>query len=477
MDQVLSILPDFIENNWNSIKAFQMEFSLLITAIVLVFLDLFKIETLYKQVILIVSSFIPVIIYLNTSPTELNTFFNGHLMQNETIGPFYMIVAIFLISNLFIWLKSPNLIQLSLLFIILSSSLFLVHSNTIVSFFISLETISICSYILITLSEKKESGESGLKYLVFGATSTGVMLFGASLIYILSGSLDYSFLLIPPSVGVQIAFILFLAGLFFKTSMFPFHIWVPDVFQGGGSNVLFTINTIPKIASLILLYVLFDKFRLENAVILNYFIVISIVVTTLIGNFSALKQSDLKRLLGYSTIAQASILFLCILKNNDSTFEALLFYCFAYIFMLAPIFYFIQRFENENVNYKSLSSLFFKEPIAIISVGVSLLSLAGFPLTSGFFGKLLIFTSFYDTIMIKQNGMDMIVLITAIGSTLLGFYYYIRPIYYFVFKKSEQTNHFNWSFVNNLVIVLLSLPNLILFIKPDLLISLIHQLT
>jgi NADH-quinone oxidoreductase subunit N len=302
----------------------------------------------------------------------------------------------------------------------------LVSSVELISIVISLEISSYSLYAIVPLrkGQTRVQIEASMKYLFFGAISTGVMVFGMSYIYGLAHSTFLSDILaafpqfISKPIGV-LALILTLSGFFFKLSLFPFHFWAPDIYEGASNNTTTFIATIPKVAATALLIRIgMLAMPVESSQIVTIMIVLAAFSMTL-GNLVGLVQKDIKRLLAYSGIAHAGYLMLGILSMSTEGNASALFYITIYLFMNLACFYVIilMSKKGENVSINDLAGLSKRSPLLALLLAVAAFSLAGIPPTGGFTGKLFLLTSAF------RSGHLAIVIIGAVNTVISIFFY------------------------------------------------------
>jgi len=349
----------------------------------------------------------------------------------------------------------------------------LVMSNNFFMMFISLELISIGSYLLTVFNFDKKGAEAGLKYILFGAFCTGIMLFGISLLYGATGSFDFP-TTVPENGTILLITALFLTltGLFFKTSAFPYHIWTPDVYQGAPMPMVAFFSVAPKAAALGLLYKIIQPLLLigEVSEILTLLIAGIAITTMTIGNFSALAQKDLRRMLAYSTIAHAGFLLLVLISLKDSGIMALFFYLTVYLFMNFAAFGLVDVFAGKEgaTDVNNFKGMGLKMPFLGSIFVLTMISLTGLPPTAGFYAKLFVFTVLWETYQLTGNQIFLILLFFGLLNTVVSLFYYLRIPYFLFFKKSETepilTSQPIWMY---LIIPLISLPLVILFFNPN----------
>jgi NADH-quinone oxidoreductase subunit N len=291
---------------------------------------------------------------------------------------------------------------------------------------VAFELFAIVSYILAGISKKdKRSSEAGIKYFFLGTLSSGIMLLGMALVFGLTGETQYAAIgRLLPAANVHIALmgmILFFAGLFFKASLVPFHMWAPDVYEGAPTPVTIFLSTAPKAAVFaIVIRLMTSVFPGFEADWTSIFQGISLA-TMFWGNIAALLQRNVKRLLAYSSIAHAGYLAIGLAAWGDEARTAILFYLVFYAFMNAAAFGMIlltRRGEGFSEDIDDLRGLARKSPLAGASIIVILLSLTGIPPTAGFIGKYLLFMAAVD------KRLYVLAVAGALNSVISLFYYF-----------------------------------------------------
>jgi NADH-quinone oxidoreductase subunit N len=305
----------------------------------------------------------------------------------------------------------------------------LVSSVELLTIYVSLELSSYSLYILVPL--RRGDGidvESGIKYLLIGAVSSGVMLFGLSYLF---GATHTTYLseilprlpqLVASPIGL-LGLLLALAGFFFKLSVFPFHFWAPDVYQSATNQVTAFIATASKAAAVALLLRLVALGASYGYSFTQALVFLSIVSMTL-GNLVAIVQKDFKRLLAYSSIAHAGYFLIGIITLKEAGYVAAIYYALAYLVMNFTVFMVISEVakDGRDLKIQELAGLYRRSPLLSLSLIVGLFALAGIPPSIGFTGKLLLFTS------AMSQGYFWLVLIGAVNGTI-SLYYYLRVIY------------------------------------------------
>jgi NADH-quinone oxidoreductase subunit N len=361
----------------------------------------------------------------------------------------------------------------------------MVMSSTLLSIFLSVEMVSIASYLLVAYrTESGFSAEAGLKYVLFGMAASAVMLYGISLFYGLSGTLNLfdgdliTHFQQADTAMVTLAVILILAGIGFKLSVVPLHFWVPDVYQGAATPVTAYLSTLPKIAGFGLLVSFLTPF-IANPVWkqVDFTMLLSVagIITMVAGNFAAIWQQNIKRLLAYSGIGHTGFALMAVVTFSAQGIKALNFYLAVYAvanlgaLMLAS--YFANTMKAENLDeYKGLG---FKYPVASVCFVILLISLTGIPISAGFNAKVLVFSAVYDVYQQGHNVTLLALLVTGAVTTVVSLFYYIKiPLYLFLKKQSAESHEYPPHKKLLAMVIILSAIVVILGIFPDFLANL-----
>jgi NADH-quinone oxidoreductase subunit N len=309
---------------------------------------------------------------------------------------------------------------------------FIVSASSLLTMFLSLEWFSIALYVLCALdTHRRESLEAGLKYLIIGSFGSGVLLFGCALVYGSTGELGFS--AIREATGADdplfvTGMAMILAGLAFKVSAAPFHMWTPDVYQGAPTSVTAFMAGATKVAALVLtLRILVTAFP-EQSEIWAVAVAVLAIASLAIGNLAAISQRDVKRMLAYSSVSHAGFLLIAIAANSDDGATSLLYYLIPYAAATVGAFAVVASRERElgrPVSLSSLEGLGWERPYLGVGMWVFMLSLAGFPLTGGFLGKLFVFSAIYEA------GWWWLVVIGVLATALSLAYYLniVRALY------------------------------------------------
>lgn len=305
----------------------------------------------------------------------------------------------------------------------------MVSSVELITILISMELSSYSLYILIPISKDTSYGriEAAVKYIIFGAAATGIMLFGMSYIFGVTQSTYLSEIvkkmpeLLGQPVGI-VGLLLILCGFFYKLSVVPFHFWTPDIYEGTANETVSFIATMPKLAAAALLIRLVSLADPRSVDLIQVLVFISAVSMTF-GNIAALVQKDLKRLLAYSSIAHAGYILLGILTLKVDGYSAVVFHITAYMLMNIACFLVISTIskEGKNVAISDISGLYKRSPLLAFTLAVGFFGLAGIPPTAGFTGKFFLFIA-----ALKEGHLALIII--AAVNTAISIYYYLNVV-------------------------------------------------
>lgn len=354
--------------------------------------------------------------------------------------------------------------------------MFLASAKDLVMVFIGLEQMSICFYILTGFNRKKSSSnEAALKYFLLGAFASGFVVYGMALIYGSVGSLSVSalsFYLLKgtPNIVFMVGLLLFIIGFSFKIAAVPFHMWVPDVYQGAPTTVTALMSTGGKAAAFsALLVVLIPVFgNIEKNIFIPFLSALA-VITMLYGAIVALSQTDLKRMLAYSSIAHAGYMIVGLASANQDGVIGIVFYLAAYTFMNLGAFGVLSMIESKDnlqVDLQSYTGLATKYPLLAALLAIFMFALAGIPPFAGFFGKYFVFVS-----AIEAN-LTWLAIIGVISSAISA-YFYLRVVVVMYFKSTDSPIEVEPSYQALLGIFISALLVLVMGIFPNSIIQLI----
>ncbi len=394
-----------------------------------------------------------IIAFLATGLLSLQTFNESVVIFGGTMqvgGQAAIFSFIFNIAAIIVTLNSVNYLkkygaELGEFYILMQSSILgmmvMASAKDLFTVFIGLELMSICFYVLAGLNRKrKESNEAALKYFLLGAFATGFIVYGIALIYGMVGSTSieaiiYNFYNLSDNLVFLAGIALFLVGFSFKIAVFPFHMWVPDVYQGSATTVTGLMSTTGKSAAFSVILIILSAVFAGNVAnkFAPYFATVA-VASMLLGSIVAIAQKNLKRMLAYSSIAHAGYMSIGLAAGNPESVAGIIFYLAAYVFMNLGAFGVIAVVEGENDKFVSLDSyagLGKKNPMLAAFMALFMFALAGIPPMAGFFGKYYVFLS-----AIKSD-LTWLALVGVLSS-VISVYFYIRVVIYMYFKDVED---------------------------------------
>jgi NAD(P)H-quinone oxidoreductase subunit 2 len=321
-------------------------------------------------------------------------------------------------------------------------------ATDLIMVFVALETLSISSYIMVGyLRGNIRSAEAGLKYLLYGGMSTAILLFGFSILYGMTGTMSFSGMaavlaahpVVSPLV-LAIMTVTILGGICFKLSAAPFHMWAPDVYEGAPTPVVAFLSVVSKIAGFSLAIRLFSEVLASSVTAWGGLLSVLAVLSMLIGNIVALTQRNIKRLLAYSTVAHVGYLLLGLVVLNQASLSSLLYYLVTYLFMNLGAFATVTHFENVtgSTEVKDYAGLVRKKPMMALVFSIMLLSLAGIPITAGFFGKFFLFQA-----VANAGPQYLWLVVVALLTSTVSLYYYLNVIRLMVIAEPSEVVE-NW---------------------------------
>ena len=325
------------------------------------------------------------------------------------------------IERLYIF-EYPLLILFSIL-----GMLVMLSSNDFITLYLGLELQSLALYVLAaTKKDSLKSSEAGLKYFILGALASGFFLFGASLLFGITGTTSYTVLsfntLNPNDVSLLLIFsiVLIISSIAFKLSIAPFHMWTPDVYEGAPTSITAFFAIVPKIAAIgVLIRILYIALIDIHAVWLQLVLVLGLL-SIFVGAFGALLQKNIKRLMAYSAISNIGYIFLALSLGSQLGLEASLIYITVYSISAIGVFTFILSMEKDNImldEIASFSGLSKSNPFYAVCLSILLLSMAGLPPLAGFIAKFYVFKA------VVISGYMWIAVIGIIGSVISAYYY------------------------------------------------------
>ena len=391
-----------------------------------------------------------------------------------------IIAAIFVMISSSTYVKSLNILKIEYPILILSSILgmmVMISSNDLIVFYLGLELQSLALYVLASFNRDNIlSTESGLKYFVLSALSSGLLLYGCSLVYGFSGSTNFIYIANSSSnieYGVIFGLVFIIVGLAFKISAVPFHMWAPDVYQGSPTAVTLFFAALPKIAALTVfirfLYTPFVNLIDQWQTILVFISIASMVF----GAVAAIGQSNLKRLIAYSSIGHMGYALAGLTSGTNQGIQSSVSYISIYLVMTLAFFSCLFMLRKKNIFYEKiedLSGLSTNHPILSIAFLIVLFSLAGIPPLAGFFAK------FYIFMAVIEQSMYFLAIVGLLSTVVAAFYYLrlIKIIYFDKPKEKFETDH-NFGLKATLAISTIILA--LYFIYPGLLNEMVSRIS
>ncbi len=477
-----------LEQILNSVKLLYPETTLTVTFCLLILADLIlRKRGNSSALIALLGLFVTAYFVVQQISTGANSIFSNMLAVDSFSIYFKFVI---LASAIFVVIFSMQLAELTrgkrsvaeyyALLIALTLGLFLMAGSTnLLMMYLSLELSSISSYILAGYTkEADDSSEASLKYIIYGAVSSGMMLYGISILYGLTGAVDiYGInnalaLTEVNAVTLTIAGILIVVGFGYKISAVPFHFWTPDVYEGAPITITAFLSVASKAAGFAMMIRFFKVAFIDPAVgnlafgawatfrgfDWNLILAVLSVLTMTIGNLVAVWQNNLKRLLAYSSIAHAGYMLMGIVVLSNEGIAAILIYFVVYLFMNLGAFYIVMIVANktgsEDINdYKGLG---YRTPLLGVAMTIFLLSLTGIPPTAGFVGKLYIFAALI-------NAKWFWLAIVGVLNSVVSLYYYVRIIRnMFLRDPDSSAQPFQISVSEVVIVLVLVIPTILL---------------
>jgi len=420
------------------------ELLLIAITVILLFVEIFLPHDKKSRIILPAILMMAVVTVLGFFPGPTGNLFGG-MYQTTALNIMFKnilnIGALIVIIQSADWLrKSENMEKIGEYYILLLSTLigmeYMVSAGDFLMFYLGLELATIPLAALAAYERFKEkSAEAGVKLIFSSALSSGILLYGLSMVYGTTGSLYfYEVGQVFTGTPLQIlGFIFFFAGMAFKISLVPFHLWTADVYEGAPVNITSYLSVVSKGAAAfiltIILYTVFSKIALMWSNVLY----IIIILTITLGNLFAIRQQNLKRFLAFSSIAQAGFILLGIIGQSQYGMATVIYFILVYIFSNLGAFGVVSAISNhtgmENIN--DYDGLYRTNPKLSLVMMLALFSLAGIPPVAGFFGKFFLFAA------AANHGLYILVLI-AIINTIISLYYYLLVIKAMFLNRSDR---------------------------------------
>ena len=382
--------------------------------------------------------------------SNVSTIYDTNIFSN-LFKIFILFSLIIIFYYTYYFLKNFNLYQTEYFLISLFGVLgmmIMISANHLLLLYLGIELLSLSLYSIIAFNKKSiYSSEAAVKYYILGAMSSGFLLFGISLIYGLTGSLFYNEIFQQISllnlsdvnadikvIGLIFALTFIFISLAFKFGAAPFHMWIPDVYHGSLITTTLLLSTVPKIAVFIILVKLLGLVFSSLVIFWSDVLVILAILSIIIGNVTAISQTNIKRMLAYSTIANIGFILLSLSIGSFDSFVAAMFYTLTYVITTILAFGILsQLLSNKKPieEIKDLEGLAKDNPLVAFMLMVIMLSYIGIPPFLGFHAKLFIIQS-----LVVSN--SIMLSIFAVAMTVIGSYYYLRVIKVMYFDKSKE---------------------------------------
>ncbi len=430
----------------------------------------------------IISLLILLALLINLSPLpNASIFRSSYLIDN--LSNFMKIItigsAIFVFLTSSKYIKLINILKIEYPVLILSSILgmmVMISSNDLIVFYMGLELQSLALYVLASFNrENLLSSESGLKYFILSALSSGILLYGCSLVYGFSGSTNYNIIaenILNANNGLTFGLVFILVGLAFKISAVPFHMWAPDVYEGSPTSVTIFFAILPKIAALTViirfLYVPFVNIIDQWQMIIIFLSIASMIF----GAIAAIGQNNLKRLIAYSSIGHMGYALAGISTGSNEGVQSSIIYIFIYLIMNISFFsclFMLRRNDKYYENIDDLSGISKNHPILSICLLITLFSLAGIPPLAGFFAK------FYIFLAVIEKQMYFLAIVGLL-STVVAAFYYLRIIKKMYFDEEKEKYDLNHNFGLKLSLTISTIFILLYFLYPGPLVEIINKI-
>jgi len=419
------------------------ELLLTVAAMLVLILEIFMDASKKKSISTITVIMYAVITAAGFLPSQPGTLFGGMYVTSATtviMKNILNIGALIVFMQSVSWLNKPeNSERISEYFILLISTLvgmnFMISSGHFLMFYIGIELATIPIAALSAYERyRNNSAEAGIKLILSSALSSGILIYGLSMIYGTTGTLYFAEVQkVFTGNNLQIlGFIFFFAGMAFKLSIVPFHLWTADVYEGSPVNVTSYLSVISKgAAAFIFIIILFTVFP----VIMKSWqktIYVTAILTMTIGNLFAIRQQNIKRFLAFSSISQAGYLLLGFIGGNQLGMASVIYYVLVYIFSNLGAFGVAAAISNASgkENISDYNGLYHTNPSLSLIMTLALFSLAGIPPVAGFFGKFFLFTA------AAEKGFYLLVLI-AVLNTIISLYYYLLVVKAMFINKSD----------------------------------------
>ena len=412
-----------------------------------------------------------------------------NFFSNTTFTKFFKILTILgaaasliISKNYFIDTKINRFEIPTLLLFSTLGMMLMISSKNLMMMYLAIELQSLSLYVVASIKRNSlESAESGVKYFILGALSSGILLYGFSLVYGFTGQTNFDGIYISLSqldklpIGLVFGLVFILVGLAFKVSAVPFHMWTPDVYEGAPTSITAFFAIVPKLAAIALIFRFclepFNNFYFEWTQVIFFLSLASMFL----GAIAAIAQKSLKRLLAYSSIGHVGYVLIALVAASDQGIRSASIYMFIYLIMNISVFAILLSLKKsdkyvEKIN--ELSGLSKTNPVVSASLAIIMLSMAGIPPFIGFFGKFYVFIAAIES-------QQYILAILGVLASVISAFYYLRIIKGMYFDEVIEGENFDFTINNQAKVILLTLLFLITFfiIYPSLLTGIVSGIS
>ncbi|MBD3749409.1 MAG: NADH-quinone oxidoreductase subunit N [Sphingobacteriales bacterium] len=469
----------------HSVSLLKPEWTLSLGFLLVILLDLFikksrvLVLTVALLTLLVTTAFLIIQI---THFGESQLLFNGMFSLSKAGIQFKLLVLVASALSLIFFYQDHRLAEnpkgindfISIFLAAVLGMFLLISSANLLMLYLSIEMISLASYLMVNYSAyQNKQAEAGMKYVLFGAVASAIMLYGISLIYGFTGSIDLYGTALSDGFshlgtnGTALAIILLMVGVGFKLSFVPFHFWTPDVYQEAPTSVTAFISTAPKIAVFGLLFCITPLLQSLSGDLFSQIILITASASMILGNTIAIFQENPKRMMAYSAIGHTGFMLMLFVLPQDQILTALSFYLLIYVLMNIGSFLAINQLELQfgAVQISDYKGLGKQIPFISVSLVIFMVALTGLPPTAGFIAKFLIFSSLIQAA--STSLWISILLIVAALTTVISLFYYLKiPLNLFLKKSAVELEEKQKSKIGIALILLIATFILVLGIWP-----------
>mgnify|MGYP003323659181 FL=1 len=412
-----------------------------------------------------------------------------NFFSNTTFTKFFKILTILgaaasliISKNYFIDTKINRFEIPTLLLFSTLGMMLMISSKNLMMMYLAIELQSLSLYVVASIKRNSlESAESGVKYFILGALSSGILLYGFSLVYGFTGQTNFDGIYISLSqldklpIGLVFGLVFILVGLAFKVSAVPFHMWTPDVYEGAPTSITAFFAIVPKLAAIALIFRFclepFNNFYFEWTQVIFFLSLASMFL----GAVAAIAQKSIKRLLAYSSIGHVGYVLIALVAASDQGIRSASIYMFIYLIMNISVFAILLSLKKSDKYVEQideLSGLSKTNPVVSVSLAIIMLSMAGIPPFIGFFGKFYVFIAAIES-------QQYILAILGVLASVISAFYYLRIIKGMYFDEVIEGENFDFTINNQAKVILLILMFIITFfiLYPSLLIGIVSGIS